>query len=192
MTFEVPEKYSATVQRIMANLPTSQFIIDLVGEGIQIALSHFEDDDIERRLNVAERMSVYSKEVSQPLYYMTHLVLAPLVAGLEATEISKLDTASGVLAKAVVPLGSFVTSKEFKSKWTALFNLSSVDKDVMAAAFMFAKADVEKAMSEKDLYKLAGYGYIEVNIRQSGMFVNHTVRKFYNEFAALVLNTARF
>ena len=192
MTFEVPEKDSATVQRIMTNLPTSQFIIDLVGEGIRIALNHFEDEDIERRLNVAERMSVYSKEVSQPLYYMTHLVLAPLVAGLEATEISKLDTASGVLAKAVVPLGSFVTSKEFKSKWTALFNLSSVDKDVMAAAFMFAKADVEKAMSEKDLYKLAGYGYIEVNIRQSGMFVNHTVRKFYNEFAALVLNTARF
>ena len=192
MTFEIPEKYSGQVQKIMSNLPTSQFVIDLVGEGIQTAFTHFEEEDFERRLNVAEKMSTYSKEVSQPLYFMTHLVIAPLVAGLEATEISKLDTASGVLAKAIVPLGSFITSKEFKSKWTALFNLSSVDKDVMAAALMFAKADVEKAMAEKDLYKLAGYGYIEVNIRQSGMFINHTVRKFYNEFASLVLNTARF
>ena len=192
MTYEIPEKYEATVQKIMANLPTSQFVVDLVGEAIQIALNHFQDEEIENRLEIALAMSNYSKQVSQPMYYMTHLVIAPLVAGLEVTEVSKLDTASGTLAKALVPLGSFVTGKRFKQKWTALFNLSKVDKNVMAAALMFAKRDVEKAMKTNDLYKLAGYGYIEVNIRQSGMFVDHTVRQYYNEFAALVLSRADF
>lgn len=192
MTFEVPEKYSDTVQKIMSNLPTSQFIIDLVGEAIQIALNHFDDKDVERRLDVALKMSAYAKEVSQPLYFLTHLVNAPLVAGLEVSEISKIDTASGTLAKAIIPLGAFLTSDSFKAKWTALFNLSKVDKDVLAAAFLFAKEDVEAGMLDKDLYKLAGYGYIEVNIRQSGMFINHTVRKFYNEFAAIILNKAKF
>lgn len=192
MTYEIPEKYEATVQKIMANLPTSQFVVDLVGEAIQIALNHFQDEEIENRLEIALAMSNYSKQVSQPMYYMTHLVIAPLVAGLEVTEVSKLDTASGTLAKALVPLGSFVVGKKFKQKWTALFNLSKVDKNVMAAALMFAKRDVEKAMKTNDLYKLAGYGYIEVNIRQSGMFVDHTVRQYYNEFAALVLSRADF
>ena len=57
---------------------------------------------------------------------------------------------------------------------------------------MFAKVAVDKAFKEKDLYTLAGYAYIEVNIRQSGMFINHTVRKYYNEFASVVLNQAEF
>lgn len=192
MTFEIPEQYDTLVQKIMSNLPTSQFVIDLVGEGIQICINKFDEKEVERRLEIAKKMSEYAKEVSQPMYFMTHLVLAPLVAGLEATEVSKLDTASGVLAKAIAPLGVFVSGNGFKTKWQALFNLSSVDKDVMAAAFMFAKADIEKAMRENDLYTIAGYAYIEVNIRQSGMFVNHTVRKYYNEFASLVLNTAKF
>lgn len=192
MTFEIPEQYDTLVQKIMSNLPTSQFVIDLIGEGIQICVNKFDEKEVERRLEIAKKMSDYAKEVSQPMYFMTHLVLAPLVAGLEAAEVSKLDTASGVLAKAIAPLGVFVTGNGFKTKWQALFNLASVDKDVMAAAFMFAKADVEKAMREGDLYTIAGYAYIEVNIRQSGMFVNHTVRKFYNEFASLVLNTAKF
>lgn len=192
MTFEIPEQYDTLVQKIMSNLPTSQFVIDLIGEGIQICVNKFDEKEVERRLEIAKKMSDYAKEVSQPMYFMTHLVLAPLVAGLEAAEVSKLDTASGVLAKAIAPLGVFVTGNGFKTKWQALFNLASVDKDVMAAAFMFAKADVEKAMREGDLYTITGYAYIEVNIRQSGMFVNHTVRKFYNEFASLVLNTAKF
>lgn len=192
MAYVIPEEHQATVQRIMSNLPTSQFIIDLVGEGIQTALAHFDSEEVAKRLDIALTMSAYAKEVSQPLYYMTHLVLAPLVAGLEAAELAKLDTASGVLAKANIPLGTFVTSKEFKTKWLALFNLSTVDKDVLAAALIFAKKDVEKAIKENDLYQLAGYGYLEVNIRQSNMFINHTVRRFYNEYASLVLNVAKF
>lgn len=192
MTYDIAEKYSTITQKIMGNLPTSQFVVDLVGEAINIATEKFDEAEVENRLDIALKMSAYAKEVSQPMYFMTHLVIAPLVAGLEVNEVSKLDTASGALVKALVPLSSFVSGKTFKQKWQALFNLSKVDKDVVAVAFMIAKSAVEKAIKENDLYTLAGYGYIEVNIRQSGMFVNHTVRKYYNEFASLVLNTADF
>lgn len=188
MAFTIDEKYESITQKIMSNLPTSQFVVDLVGEAIQTAIQHFEGFELDTRLDVAYKMSVYAKEVSQPMYFMTHLVLAPLLAGLEGSEVSRLDTASGALTKALAPLSTFVAGKTFKQKWKALFNLSTVDKDVMAAALMFAKAYVEKAFKEKDFYTLAGYGYLEVNIRQSGMFINHTVRKYYNEFASLVLN----
>ena len=192
MTFTIDEKYETITQKIMSNLPTSQFVVDLVGEAIQTAIKHFDGKDLETRLDIALKMSEYAKEVSQPMFFMSHLVIAPLAAGLEVNEIERLSTASGALQKAIIPLGSFVTGKTFKQKWKALFNLSTADKDVLAAALMFAKADVERALEEKDLYTLAGYGYIEVNIRQSGMFINHTVRKFYNEFANIILYKAEY
>ena len=191
MAFDIEEKYQTTIHKIMANLPTSQFVVDLVGEAIKVAGEKFHEE-FETRLDIALRMSEYAKEVSQPMYFMTHLVIAPLVAGLEASEINKLETASGTLSKACAPLGVFITAKTFKQKWKALFNLSKVDKDVLGTALMFAKVAVDKAFKEKDLYSLAGYAYIEVNIRQSGMFINHTVRKYYNEFASVVLNQAEF
>ena len=191
MAFAIEEKYQTIIHKIMANLPTSQFIVDLVGGAIKVAGEKYPDE-FETRLDIALRMSEYAKEVSQPLYYKAHLVIAPLVAGLEASEINKLETASGTLSKACAPLGVFVTAKTFKQKWKALFELSKVDVDVLGTALMFAKVAVDKAFKEKDLYTLAGYAYIEVNIRQSGMFINHTVRKYYNEFASVVLNQAEF
>ena len=191
MDFAIEEKYQSIIHKIMANLPTSQFIVDLVGEAIKVAGEKYPDE-FETRLDIALRMSEYAKEVSQPLYYKAHLVIAPLVAGLEASEVNKLETASGTLSKACAPLGVFVTAKTFKQKWKALFELSKVDVDVLGTALMFAKVAVDKAFKEKDLYTLAGYAYIEVNIRQSGMFINHTVRKYYNEFASVVLNQAEF
>ena len=191
MAFAIEEKYQTIIHKIMANLPTSQFIVDLVGEAIKVAGEKYPDE-FETRLDIALRMSEYAKEVSQPLYYKAHLVIAPLVAGLEASEVNKLETASGTLSKACAPLGVFVTAKTFKQKWKALFELSKVDVDVLGTALMFAKVAVDKAFKEKDLYALAGYAYIEVNIRQSGMFINHTVRKYYNEFASVVLNQAEF
>ena len=191
MAFAIEEKYQTIIHKIMANLPTSQFIVDLVGEAIKVAGEKYPDE-FETRLDIALRMSEYAKEVSQPLYYKAHLVIAPLVAGLEASEVNKLETASGTLSKACAPLGVFVNAKTFKQKWKALFELSKVDVDVLGTALMFAKVAVDKAFKEKDLYTLAGYAYIEVNIRQSGMFINHTVRKYYNEFASVVLNQAEF
>ena len=191
MAFAIEEKYQTIIHKIMANLPTSQFIVDLVGEAIKVAGEKYSDE-FETRLDIALRMSEYAKEVSQPLYYKAHLVIAPLVAGLEASEVNKLETASGTLSKACAPLGVFITAKTFKQKWKALFELSKVDVDVLGTALMFAKVAVDKAFKEKDLYTLAGYAYIEVNIRQSGMFINHTVRKYYNEFASVVLNQAEF
>ena len=191
MAFAIEEKYQTIIHKIMANLPTSQFIVDLVGEAIKVAGKKYPDE-FETRLDIALRMSEYAKEVSQPLYYKAHLVIAPLVAGLEASEVNKLETASGTLSKACAPLGVFITAKTFKQKWKALFELSKVDVDVLGTALMFAKVAVDKAFKEKDLYTLAGYAYIEVNIRQSGMFINHTVRKYYNEFASVVLNQAEF
>ena len=191
MAFAIEEKYQTIIHKIMANLPTSQFIVDLVGEAIKVAGEKYPDE-FETRLDIALRMAEYAKEVSQPLYYKAHLVIAPLVAGLEASEVNKLETASGTLSKACAPLGVFVTAKTFKQKWKALFELSKVDVDVLGTALMFAKVAVDKAFKEKDLYTLAGYAYIEVNIRQSGMFINHTVRKYYNEFASVVLNQAEF
>ena len=191
MAFAIEEKYQTIIHKIMANLPTSQFIVDLVGEAIKVAGEKYPDE-IETRLDIALRMSEYAKEVSQPLYYKAHLVIAPLVAGLEASEVNKLETASGTLSKACAPLGVFITAKTFKQKWKALFELSKVDVDVLGTALMFAKVAVDKAFKENDLYTLTGYAYIEVNIRQSGMFINHTVRKYYNEFASVVLNQAEF
>ena len=191
MAFAIEEKYQTIIHKIMANLPTSQSIADLVGEAINVAGAKYPDE-FETRLDIALRMSEYAKEVSQPLYYKAHLVIAPLVAGLEASEVNKLETASGTLSKACAPLGVFITAKTFKQKWKALFELSKVDVDVLGTALMFAKVAVDKAFKEKDLYTLAGYAYIEVNIRQSGMFINHTVRKYYNEFASVVLNQAEF
>ena len=191
MAFAIEEKYQTIIHKIMANLPTSQFIVDLVGEAIKVAGEKYPDE-FETRLGIALRMSEYAKEVSQPLYYKAHLVIAPLVAGLEASEVNKLETASGTLSKACAPLGVFVTAKTFKQKWKALFELSKVDVDVLGTALMFAKVAVDKKKKKKDLYTLAGYAYIEVNIRQSGMFINHTVRKYYNEFASVVLNQAEF
>ena len=191
MAFAIEEKYQTIIHKIMANLPTSQFIVDLVGEAIKVAGEKYADE-FETRLGIDLRMSEYAKEVSQPLYYKAHLVIAPLVAGLEASEVNKLETASGTLSKACAPLGVFVTAKTFKQKWKALFELSKVDVDVLGTALMFAKVAVDKAFKEKDLYTLAGYAYIEVNIRQSGMFINYTVRKYYNEFASVVLNQAEF
>ena len=191
MAFAIEEKYQTIIHKIMANLPTSQFIVDLGGEAIKVAGEKYPDE-FETRLGIALRMSEYAKEVSQPLYYKAHLVIAPLVAGLEASEVNKLETASGTLSKACAPLGVFITAKTFKQKWKALFELSKVDVDVLGTALMFAKVAVDKAFKEKDLYTLAGYAYIEVNIRQSGMFINHTVRKYYNEFASVVLNQAEF
>ena len=191
MAFAIEEKYQTIIHKIMANLPTSQFIVDLVGEAIKVAGEKYPDE-FETRLDIALRMSEYAKEVSQPLYYKAHLVIAPLVAGLEASEVNKLETASGTLSKACAPLGVFITAKTFKQKWKALFELSKVDVDVLGTALMFAKVAVDKAFKENDLYTLTGYAYIEVNIRQSGMFINHTVRKYYNEFASVVLNQAEF
>ena len=191
MAFAIEEKYQTIIHKIMANLPTSQFIVDLVGEAIKVAGEKYPDE-FETRLGIALRMSEYAKEVSQPLYYKAHLVIAPLVAGLEASEVNKLETASGTLSKACAPLGVFITAKTFKQKWKALFELSKVDVDVLGTALMFAKVAVNKAFREKDLYTLPGYAHIEVHIRQSGMFINHTVRKYYNEFASVVLNQAEF
>lgn len=192
MTYVIDEKYSKITDNIMANLPTSQFVVDLVGEAISAATSKFDEEEAIVRLAVAHRMSQYAKETSQPLYFKTHLVIAPLIAGLEVSEIERFFTASGVLQKAIGPLGTFVTAPTFKQKWKAIFELSSIDIDLMAAAFMFAKADVEKAVAEDDKYKIAGYGYLEVNMRQANIFINHTVRKFYNEFATIVLNKAEY
>ena len=148
MAFAIEEKYQTIIHKIMANLPTSQFIVDLVGEAIKVAGEKYPDE-FETRLDIALRMSEYAKEVSQPLYYKAHLVIAPLVAGLEASEINKLETASGTLSKACAPLGVFVTAKKKKKKWKALFELSKVDVDVLGTALMFAKVAVDKAFKER-------------------------------------------
>lgn len=192
MTLTIDSKYDEKVQKIMANLPTSQFVVDLVGEAIKVSEKEFKSSDFERRLDIAYKMSVYAKEVSQPMYYKTHLVVAPLVAGLEASQINRLETASGTLSKACAPLGVFVRKPFFKDRWHAMFELSKVDVDVLAAAFMFATEELRDAVTHNNLYVMTGFAYIEVNIRQSGMFINHTIRKFYNEFASIVLNQAEF
>lgn len=201
MALNVAEKYDVAVKHLMAELPTINFVIDMVGKAVEISYAEYGDSvDFRDRLELASRLAHESRQLSEPNFYMTHLVIAPLVTGIDPNKWTVLDTASGTLKTLVGNMNEILNANGFKDRWQAIAKaLKNGDPYMMVVVLhmldLVISQILEKEPKELDAVEqlnLLGIGYIEVCLRQSGFVVDNRFRKIYNEFTNKVLHIAKF
>ena len=83
---------------IIEGLPQIPYIIDQVGAALKWAHEELKEAEYEELLRVVLDVANYTKEVSEPNFYKTHLIIASVLSALKNPKENKkfevFDTAS--------------------------------------------------------------------------------------------------
>ena len=196
----IPSMYDAKIQALMGELPTINFVIDLVGKAVDIAYASCGDGEaFIDALEVATRMARFSKKVSQPNFYNTALVLAPLLIKADEESIKLVDGTSKSVTKYVEGLKSVLFANGYKERWLAMVKFNSVDSYAIGIVLTFYDYILEQILkkpeeqlTDKERMCILGLGYIEVCMRKSSVTITSEVREIYNNFGNKILHKANF
>lgn len=191
---------------IVELLPQIPYVIDQVGEALKWAKEELSEGEYNKTLKVAYDVAQYAKEVSDPNFFKTHLVLASILSNIENPMANKrfevFDTASKATEKALKDL--IIDKKEieekgcFKSVLLRLVPLAKKDENLFATALIgikhdleevveaMKKASIETPITAKDYVTILGYAFVMDNIRMARLNLLEKAWKIYNDITVLL------
>ena len=196
---------------IIELLPQIPYVIDQIGEALKWAKEELSEGEYNKTLKVAYEVAQYAKEVSDPNFFKTHLVIASILSNIENPMANKkfeiFDTASKATEKALKDL--VIDKKEiedkgcFKSVLLRLVPLAKKDENLFATALIgikhdleevveaMKKANVETPITAHDYVTILGYAFVMDNIRMARLNLLEKAWKVYNDITVL-LNGIRY
>ena len=191
---------------IVELLPQIPYVIDQVGEALKWAKEELSEGEYNKTLKVAYDVAQYAKEVSDPNFFKTHLVIASILSSIENPMANKrfevFDTASKATEKALKDL--IIDKKEieekgcFKSVLLRLVPLAKKDENLFATALIGIKHDLEEVVeamkkvnvetpiTAKDYITILGYAFVMDNIRMARLNLLEKAWKIYNDITVLL------
>lgn len=191
---------------IIELLPQIPYVVDQVGEALKWAKEELSEGKYNVILKIAYDVAQYAKEVSDPNFFKTHLVIASILSNLENPTANKrfeiFDTASKATEKALKDL--IMDKKEienkgcFKALLLHLVLLAKKDEHLFATALIGAKNDLEEVIqgmrkanvkspiTAQDYVTILGYAFVMDNIRMARLNLLDKAWKIYNDVNVLL------
>lgn len=191
---------------IIELLPQIPYVVDQVGEALKWAKEELSEGKYNIVLKIAYDVTQYAKEVSDPNFFKTHLVIASILVNLENPMADKrfeiFDTASKATEKALKDL--IMDKKEienkgcFKALLLHLVLLAKKDENLFATALMGVKNDLEEVtqgmkkanvkspITAQDYVTILGYAFVMDNIRMARLNLLDKAWKIYNDINVIL------
>ena len=196
---------------IFEQLPQIPYILDQVGEALKWAKEELSEGDYNKTLKVAYDVAEFTKGVSDPNFFKTHLVIASILSNIEDAvtkeRFKKFDTASKATEKALKDLSIDKKSIEekgcFKAVLLHLVPLAKKDENLFATALIgikndleeitkgMEKANVKAPITAQDYVTILGYAFVMDNIRMARLDLLEKSWKIYNE-VTILLNEIKY
>lgn len=193
-------------ESIIQELPQIPYVIDQVGEALTWAQESLSEGEYNKALAVAFEVAQYAKEISDPNFYKTHLVIASILSNIENSlqdeRFNKFDTASKATEKALKAL--VIEDKElekhgcFKAVLLHLAMLARQDETLFAVALIGIKHDLEIILAgmkqagvkvpitAQDYVTVLGYATVMDNIRMANFKMLEKTYEIYNKIVTLL------
>ena len=192
---------------IFEMLPQIPYVIDQIGEALKWAKEELSEGEYNKTLKVAFEVAQFAKEVSDPNFFKTHLVVASILSNIEDAKnderFEKFDTASKATERAlddlIVDKKSIEEKGCFKALLLHLVPLAKKDENLFVTALIGIKNDLEEiikgmdktAMTKspitaQDYITILGYAFVLDNIRMARLNLLEKSWKIYNEITILL------
>lgn len=192
---------------IFEMLPQIPYVIDQIGEALKWAKEELSEGEYNKTLKVAFEVAQFAKEVSDPNFFKTHLVVASILSNIEDAKnderFEKFDTASKATERAlndlIVDKKSIEEKGCFKALLLHLVPLAKKDENLFVTALIGIKNDLEEiikgmdktAMTKspitaQDYVTILGYAFVLDNIRMARLNLLEKSWKIYNEITILL------
>ena len=202
------EKVKALSAAIIAELPQIPFIIDQVSDAINWCVESHEAGVVTKLLETALDVAKYVKEISDPHFYRTHLVIASLIADipnvLEDERFNQFRTTSGAVEQAVksIVVAPDLLSQRgcFNSLNIHLAQLAKVDENCLVVMLygilhdlkeitdVLKEAGTKAPITPQDYITVLGYAYVMSNLRMAKLPLISRTKAIINKIEIL-LNT---
>ena len=202
------EKIEKLKESIIEELPQVPYVLDQVGEALDWCIESHEEGVITKLLETALDVARYAKEISDPNFYKTHLVIAALLADIpnvfEDERFQKFNSTSGIVEKSVrnVTIDKSLIEKRgcFNSLNIHLTNISRVDENCMVVMLYGILHDLEEVVAglksvetkspitPQDYITVLGYAYVMANLRMANLKLADRTKVLINKIEIL-LNT---
>ena len=193
-------------QSIIEMLPQIPYVVDQVGSALDWAKAEVSEGEYNKITKIAYDVAKYAKEVSNPNFYKTHLVIASILShfegALESKRFAMFDTASKSVEKALKSLNVAEESvKEhgcFKAVLLRLVPLAKESEDLFVVALIGIKHDLEEIVkgmekaniktpvTSEDYITILGYSFVMANIRMARLDMLNKTHEIYNNIEILL------
>lgn len=202
------EKIKSLKTAIITELPQIPFIIDQVSDAIDWCVEAHDSGVVVKLLETALDVAKYVKEISDPNFYRTHLVIAALIADisdvLSDEKFEEFKTTSGAVEKAVK---NIIVNKDllaergcFNSLNIHLTQLSRIDENCLVIMLLgilhdlteitsgLKEAETKAPITPQDYITVLGYAYVMANLRMARLPLADRTKVIINQIEIL-LNT---
>lgn len=202
------EKVKSLSSAIIAELPQIPFIIDQVSEAINWCVEAQDSGVVVKLLETALDVAKYVKEISDPNFYKTHLVIASLIADIpnvtEDERFSQFKTTSGAVEQAVK---NIIVDKKlladrgcFNALNIHLAQLQKINESYMVIVLYgilhdlkeitagLKEAETKAPITPQDYITVLGYAYVMSNLRMAKLPLADKTKVIINDIQIL-LNT---
>jgi hypothetical protein len=194
------------MKSIIEELPQIPYVIDQVVVALDWAKETLTEGEYNKVLRVAYKATEYTKKISNPNFFKTHLITALILSNIEGAleneKFSTFDTASKATEKA---LRALTVDKEqieargcFKAILLHLIPLAKTNEDLFALSLIGIKediediviglrsADVKTPITAQDYVTILGYTVVMDNIRMANLNLLNNTYEIYNSIVTLL------
>ena len=196
------EKIKELTTNILGELPQIPFVIDQVSEAINWCVEAHDSGIVVRLLETALNVAKYTREISDPNFYRTYLVVAALIADIpnvkEDEKFAQFKSASGAIEKAVDNIIVDTNRGCFKSLCIHLAQLSKKDENclvIMLYGILQDLRDITVGLKDsgtkapitpQDYITVLGYSYVMANLRMARLPLADKTKVIINDIEILL------
>lgn len=200
------EKVKALSSEIIQELPQIPFVIDQVSEAINWCVEAHDPGVVVKLLETTVDVAKYVKEISDPNFYKTHLVIASLIADipnvLEDASFNQFKTTSGAVEK---DIKNIIVSPEllaergcFNSLNIHLTQLAKKDENCLVVMLYGILHDLQEIteglkdtnakspITPQDYITVLGYAYVMSNLRMARLELADRTKVIINDIQILL------
>lgn len=193
---------------ILSELPQIPFIIDQVDNAIDWCIEAHDKGVVARVLNTALDVAKYVKEISDPNFYKTHLVIAALIGDidgvLEDEKFGMYKTAShaveNTIKKVIIDpklteergcfnaLNIWLTRLAREDENAFVVLLYGILNDLKEVVAGLKQVNSKAPITPQNYITVLGYAYVLSNIRMANLNLLDRTRVLVNEIEVLLNN----
>lgn len=202
------KKFEEIKSSILAEVPQIPFIIDQVDKAIDWCIAAHDEGVVYRILSTSADVAKYIKEISDPNFYKTHLLIASLIGDIEGVledeKFSIFRTASHAVENTIkeVIIDPKLTEERgcFNALNIWLTQLSKKDENAFVVVLYGILHDLKeiieglKEVSSKapitpqNYITVLGYAYVMSNLRMANLKLLDRTKVLINEIEVLLNN----
>lgn len=147
---ETLTKTDMLINSIMEYVPQVTFVLEQIGQAINIAKENYSEAELEEVLKVTVKVAKYAKEVSNSeAFFKYHLIVISLLQNIEdMSKLSMFETQSNKVINGIQALNT--SEEDVKAKgWVRatvlqLANLYNTDQDLFAVSMLSMQEILDK------------------------------------------------